>query len=129
MDDNTGHIVPKPKSVEPLFREELQLLLEHLGSTLPEDLYEEAFEHRWRRDGSGATLCFGGPLRDDLMARLLPWLDAEAPDTAARPRAGYVPSTDTWPGPVHYPPVDRVPKPVAAVAKPAPQITLFPKGV
>jgi hypothetical protein len=109
---------------EDQFRRTLAELLEALEEAMPPALWEDAFDHCYRFDGQGTTLCFSGPQRDDLMTRLLPWLDAEAPEVAARLREGYVPSTDTWPGPLHYPPVDHVPAPAPVSTGPR-QGTLF----
>jgi LPS sulfotransferase NodH len=81
------------------FRETLAWLLDALDEAMPEYLWSEAWDHLYRRDGQGNTLCFASPLRADLLERLLPWLEAEAPDAAARLCQASVPQR--WPGPHH----------------------------
>src|SRR5580765_2611623 len=103
------------QSKERQFRETLAWLLDALDEAMPEHLWSEAWDHLHRRDGSGQTLCFASPLRDDLMARLLPWLETEAPDAATRLRQAYVPQE--WPGPLHE--ALREPTPTPLTPRPA----------
>lgn len=117
VDDN----VPKQKSLEPLFRDTLGWILDMMQDTMPDELCAEAHEHLYRRDGQGNTLCFDSPLRDDLMQRLLPWLEAEALGAAALLRLASVPHE--WPGPLH----EAIPTPALSPV-PVHQPPLFPAG-
>jgi hypothetical protein len=61
------------------------------AAAMPPTLYEEVMDHLTRTDGQGYTLCFNGPVREDVMRQLLPWLDTHAPEAAAHMRAAYQP--------------------------------------
>ena len=46
---------------------------------LPDPLLAEAVDHLARTDGQRLTLCFDGPLREGLFARLQAWMAQQSP--------------------------------------------------
>jgi hypothetical protein len=60
--------------LEGTFRRFLDVIVRSERVTLPPLLWEYVADHRYRTDDAGRTLCFGGPLREDMLERVAAWL-------------------------------------------------------
>jgi hypothetical protein len=62
--------------LEGTFRRFLDVIVQPRDSILPPLLWEYVADHRYRTDDTGRTLCFAGPLREDMLDLLMAWLQS-----------------------------------------------------
>jgi hypothetical protein len=65
-----------PTPLETTFRRFLAVLTHPDYSILPGPIQESCLDHLVRIDRSGYTLCFAGPLREDMLDLLDAWLQS-----------------------------------------------------
>jgi hypothetical protein len=65
-----------PTPLETTFRRFLAVLTDPDVSVLPGPIQESCLNHLARAEISGSTLCFAGPLREDMLDLLMAWLQS-----------------------------------------------------
>lgn len=63
-----------PSPLERTFRRFLGAMVLRNSGAIPEPVWESLEDHLARTDGTGATLCFHGPLREQVLDMTLAWL-------------------------------------------------------
>jgi hypothetical protein len=63
-----------PSPLEHAFRRFCGAIADRAPASMPLAVYESIVDHLSRTDGQGYTLCFYGPLREQVLDLLMAWL-------------------------------------------------------
>jgi hypothetical protein len=65
---------PKPSRLEVTFRRFATGIAMRAPVPMPPAVYDSVVDHLSRTDSTGATLCFSGPLREQVLDLLMAWI-------------------------------------------------------